>query len=495
MDIQTLMKTEALSRFGIASIKPYQNLVIQTILERAIYGTKNPGQLVVFPTGYGKSLCFMLPASILRGVTVIVYPLLALMSDQKKHMDRIGLQSELLCGGQSHEQRSSIWDRLQSGQSKIVITNPETLCTQSVISHLRTLKLELFTVDEAHVVCEWGQTFRPAYLQLMSAIRILQPSQVLAFTATASPAVIVKLKKCLFGGRQPHMVIADPDRSNIHYSTVRTFCRGQTLDDIARRCERPALVFCRTRFLTEKVFFKLKRHNPDSDMRYYHAGLDRSERASVERWFEQSNDGILVATCAYGLGMDKSNIRTVIHYSIPDTVEEFLQESGRAGRDSKQSQSIVMVPYSAITDSLTEPNQRRRSLLRVFADQNGCLRSGLMALMGREMQQCSGCDVCDGHAQEVPYEMETILKAVRRYPLRFGVNELACSLTAVYPRAGRSGFIYANALSSWTFESARSSIAALVRLGWLRSVRTGLRRKALVCPRAVKRLRFGPPAS
>ncbi|MDY4889362.1 MAG: RecQ family ATP-dependent DNA helicase [Sphaerochaetaceae bacterium] len=486
MDIQKLMKKTAREKFGITAIKPYQNLVIQTILEHAasprIDSRKQPantGQLVVFPTGYGKSLCFLLPSVMLNGISVIIYPLLALMNDQASHLSKNGIAAEIIRGGQTSIQRREIWNRLKSRKTKILITTPESLCTEQVISELRQLPIALLTVDEAHVVCEWGRTFRPAYLKLLSAIRTINPRQVLAFTATASRLVITRLKQCLFGGLKPHIIIADPDRTNIHYSVVRTLSRRQTLLEIVCRCNRPVLIFAGTRIATEEVFLFLKHKHPKYNMRFYHAGLRPEERTMVENWFKDTEDGIMVSTCAYGLGMDKAGIRTVIHYAIPSSIEEFLQESGRAGRDGKQSRSIILTTPADAKEAEKSPSLRKRALLSaiISTNRNQCLRTELLALMDHHVEHCSGCCTCDGTFEENPHGMIPILSAVMHHQCRFGTNSLAVALSNAYPCP-----MPLNTMPGWTFENIQEAIKALLDMGMLKKIRIGLRRRVLICP-------------
>lgn len=485
-NLQKLITENARALFGIETVKPYQNLVIQTILEHDTGQTlpdKSWGQLVVFPTGYGKSLCFLLPAAMLDGVSVLVYPLLGLMNDQERRLRQKGIRAEVLRGGQTRSQRAVIWDNLEQGRSRIIITNPETLCSASVMKNMHKLKgmrlLKLLVVDEAHVVCEWGQTFRPMYLQLQEAIRELQPAQVLAFTATASPAVIRKLRDCLFRGRTPHIVRADPDRQNISYNTVRTLSKEQTLLEILRHCPRPALVFIQTRWKTQKICWLVRSRLRHLDARNYHAGLSPTERADCEKWFQDSADGVMFATCAYGMGMDKSNIRTVIHWDIPDSIEEFLQESGRAGRDGLQALSFTMVDPGALdTESLSK---RKAQLVQVLMDQQTCLRRGLLALMDCTIEHCSGCDVCTGNSRSIPYGMKTILCAVRHYPLRYGIRELAILLSGSFPGKERHGLDpYWGALRGWSTEALNEAIKNLVQLGWLKSQHLDFHRTALI---------------
>ena len=243
---------EAAAPFGAAYLFPYQRLVISNVLEAADAlspgppGAEAPGpadpapghrrsvatagppedrirrQIVVLPTGAGKTLCFQLPAAILRGLTVVVYPLLSLMADQIRRAEGAGLTAVVLRGGQSREERTAVWDAVESGRLQLLLTNPEMLSQESVITRLAHSAVSHLVIDEAHCVSEWGETFRPAYLELGRVIRELEPAATTAFTATASPVVLDAIRTHLFGDGGAHLIQSVPDRPNIAYSVLET---------------------------------------------------------------------------------------------------------------------------------------------------------------------------------------------------------------------------------------------------------------------------------
>ncbi len=529
IDLQKLIKTQALMKFGISTVKPAQSLVIQTILERALgdlfgdsFGaspapntascdeldsgnrhedpTASPGhgfrhgqddaagQLVVFPTGFGKSLCFLLPALILTGLTIVSYPLLALMNDQAAKLKRKDIPFLMLRGGQTKQQRREIWRELEAGNARIILTNPETLCRPDVTSHLAKFRIELLVVDEAHTVSEWGRTFRPALLQIAQARMRLMPHQVLGFTATAGPRVIRSLQDCLFLGARPRIVLTDPDRQNIFYSTVRTLCKAQATYDILRFCPRPALVFVRTRHEAEHLFWQLRPRLKDIQMMYYHAGLTVNHRRYLENRYIKSDDAVLISTCAFGMGVDVPHLRTVIHHGIPATAEEFLQESGRAGRDGKESVSYTLLDIKDMmrlecgTRDRTRPHGQpsRQALMRTLASNEDCLRKGLLQMLGWRIENCSGCDVCNGLSNPIPYEMKVILRAVRRYPFRYTARLLSLVLSGIWEdtKLCNSSSPFYGALRNWTIETVREAIDSLILIGWLKTPA----RRRLICP-------------
>ena len=384
--------TTARSAFGLDYLYPYQRLVIANTVEA---NPERRHQVVVLPTGSGKSLCFTLPALLVKGLTVVVYPLLALIDDQRRRMSEAGIETRVLRGGQTRAERAEIFVAVRSGAVRCLLTNPEMLATAATRRHLSEVTIAHLVIDEAHCVTEWGETFRPAYLTLGETIDALNPAVTTAFTATASPIVLESVTRILFGSRQPQLVQGDPDRPNIAYNVVEVDSRENAIETLLRSgIERPAIIFCRSRKRTEAVARDIARTTGFDRCAAYHAGLTSDERAAIEAWFFASRDGVLAATCAYGMGVDKSNIRTVIHYDSPASVEAFLQESGRAGRDHHPARSIVLA-HRATSPRESDPLRLARE--RIMADYltcGQCRRSYLMAALGAEAAVCFGCDHC-----------------------------------------------------------------------------------------------------
>lgn len=422
MDIVEQITETAIEKFGITAIKPYQLLVMVRILEQDADRSNIENQLVILPTGTGKSLCFLLPSLLCRGLTIIVYPLLALMNDQTSKLKANGIVFADLRGGQTKAQRKSMFDLLKSGKTKLVITNPETLLQQSIINELKKLEISLFVCDEAHVV-KWGESFRPAYYMLKNAIDLLKPLQILAFTATASEDTTKEIIKYLFTIK-PLVIRGDIDRENIEYCSYPVADRTLGLVKILSECKKPALVFCRTRREAYYACLECMRVLHCSDFRYYHAGLSKEERRMLENWFLQSRDGVLFATCAYGMGVDKSDIRTVIHYSLPSCTEDYLQESGRAGRDGEKA-----FAYAFISPEDRTMNNKS-SLINAFTGEK-CRRQALLESMGQIKTDCTGCDICNNSTEKESYEETVISKLIKHYPFRY-TAETAADLLCAY---------------------------------------------------------------
>ncbi len=410
---------EARRAFGLDFLFPYQRLVVHnTLSDDSTYNH----QIVVLPTGAGKSLCFQIPALLLSGLTVVIYPLLSLMADQERRMRERGLSVAVLRGGQSRQERSRLFADLAAGRIQLLLTNPEALDHKEVLDALRPVTVDHAVIDEAHCLVQWGESFRPAYLTLKTTVPAIGPGRVTAFTATAGDATLGAIKRYLFPGGA-HVVRADTDRTNIHYTVLPALVKNRTIADLIRRGPRPAIVFCRTRVETERTAIDLLLRSPELPVRFYHAGLERRQKAAIEEWFFQSPQGVLVSTCAYGMGVDKPDIRQVIHRTVPSTVEAFLQESGRAGRDRQRASSTVVYDSEDLAES--EGDEQMRTYLTT----PGCRRAFLAESMGTFLQRCTGCDRCDGAAEDVNPLVELLCQFLRHNPRRYRADEIPPALS------------------------------------------------------------------
>jgi ATP-dependent DNA helicase RecQ len=474
--------------FGLNYLFPYQRLVVGNILEAAeasgvkvcwdlVYGDISAygvdsgmdgleetdrdragtgRQIVILPTGAGKSLCFQLPAMLLDGPTLVIYPILSLMADQERRLLEKNFAPVILRGGQSAEERAAIMKKLENKESRFIIANPEVLLTENMLKRLPEIGIVHIVIDEAHCVSEWGESFRPSYLEIGKIIEAAAAPLVTAFTATASAPVLEKISRYIFGGAGAHQIVGNPDRSNIAYAAQGAVLRDIAVRDLLAANPRPAIVFCSSRHGTESLARYLR--NSQSEVRFYHAGLERAEKTEVEKWFFSSDEGILVATCAYGMGVDKANIRTVIHRDCPPSVEAYLQESGRAGRDGAFSRAFLLWgpdDESALERAKTAADRKRLASLFEYARDTGrCRREQLLALLnyegGGEKPETECCDVCAKNARADLREEAPLTSFFRRNKRCYTLEEAAVILAADS--------------QAWTQNDAKHALSALLKL-------------------------------
>lgn len=321
--------------FGFDAFRAGQESVIQSLL------TGNSAA-AVFPTGGGKSLCYQLPALLLPGTTLVVSPLIALMKDQIDALQAKGVDAARLDSTLTTDEYRDIMSRLRGGQLKLLYVAPERFSNERFRAMLSGLDISLFAIDEAHCISEWGHNFRPDYLKLARFAREFQAGVILALTATATPSVLADM--CRFLEIDPQHAVRTPFyRPNLSLlsETIDAVSRDEwLLKRIQSRERGSTIVYVTLQKTAEYVAQQLK--NNGLPARAYHAGLDAEMRSGVQEWFMQANDSIVVATIAFGMGIDKSNIRYVYHYNLPKSLENYAQEIGRAGRDGLPSTCEIL---------------------------------------------------------------------------------------------------------------------------------------------------------
>ena len=535
----------ALKHFGIPYLFPFQRLVISNILEAAgFYGSSDEEiggatedskippvekdldiidppvrrQLAILPTGAGKSLCFMLPGVLLPHLTLLIFPLLSLMSDQLRRLEEQSIPSALLSGGQSKSERTEIWRRAETGELKFLLSNPETLIQPYNLEHLRELNFDHVVIDEAHTLPDWGLQFREALLKIPEIVDTCRPKMLSAFTATASDTIEKELQRIFSGASEIstdnqnrdnsvaptefdgpfHVIRANPDRPNISYHVIESLCKfhdlRRLLDPKYRYAlPRPALVFCATRMQAQRCAFQLRRWLEEREIYFYHAGLEREEKKRVQKWFFDSEDGILTATTAFGMGVDKKNVRSVVHYNVSRSVEAFLQESGRGGRDTEPAFSVVLYDAHDSAAAQEGKDSRYLRLLGSLTNRNRCVRASLMEAMGSPPVACSGCDICLKSRPRVPAGYREIMNFFRVYPRRFdssGAAQILCGVESIksLKRGDRHMYGY-GALSNWSVEEIESALFCLEKAGELKKPRRGFWR-GCIRPVSHRVLRF-----
>jgi ATP-dependent DNA helicase RecQ len=414
--------TAAREYFSIPSLYPVQRYTISNILEGI-------NQIVVLPTGSGKSLCFQLPSLLLPGVTFVIVPLLSLMEDQVRRLDKAGIQSGCIKGGQEEKERDRLMKEILAGKIRVVFITPESLLSKKMGPFFDKIDVQHLVIDEAHCVTEWGDTFRPAYTKIGQFIHTRHPRVVTAFTATASADVIGKMKQVLFDDIPIYTLVENPDRPNIHYQVIPVLSKSRGVIKILEYAERPVIIYTRSRKRTEFYAHLVRKRLTTDKVFFYHAGLDKRERKDVEDWFMKSDNGILTATSAFGLGIDKPDVRTVIHADVPYSTEAYLQESGRAGRDKQQSYAVLL--YSdedmLFADKLCDPVQQSRyeKLLGYVRETGVCRREYLLSLLQYELEgRCAGCDVCEKRVITGKEGEAGIMAFVKKYKRRFSKREM-----------------------------------------------------------------------
>jgi ATP-dependent DNA helicase RecQ len=312
--------------FGFSEFREGQREVIDALLD-------GESALAVFPTGGGKSLCYQLPALALDGLTLVVSPLIALMKDQIDFLARRGVAAARLDSSLSAEESRDITRRVLEGAIKLLYVAPERFNNERFLDLLGKLKIVLFAVDEAHCISEWGHNFRPDYLKLAEVARAVRAERVLALTATATPAVVADI--CAgFGIAKERAIVTGFYRRNLTLLTTATTARDRDALLASRFRERepgPALVYVTLQETAERVAAELAKQGFPA--RAYHAGMKPEARTQVQDWWQRSDAAIAVATIAFGMGIDKANVRYVYHYNLPKSLEGYMQEIGRAGRD------------------------------------------------------------------------------------------------------------------------------------------------------------------
>ncbi len=384
--------------FGFDQFRPGQADIVDAVVQ-------GRNTLAIMPTGGGKSLCFQLPALMRDGVTVVISPLIALMRDQVRALQEAGVEAGALTSGNTEEETEYVYAAANDGRLKILYMAPERLASSGTQAFLQRINTTLIAVDEAHCVSQWGHDFRPDYLRIGDLRRSLNV-QLAAFTATADEETRVEIITRLFDGSDPAVFLHGFDRPNIHLRfEAKDSPRRQILEFAAARKGQSGIVYCATRKKTESLSAALNEAGHSAC--HYHGGMEAPDRRHVEGRFQREDGLIVVATVAFGMGVDKPDIRWVAHADLPKSIESYYQEIGRAGRDGAPAETLTLygpddirLRRTQIDEGLAPPDRRaadhaRLNALLGLAEALGCRRQKLLAFFGEESEPCGNCDQCE----------------------------------------------------------------------------------------------------
>ena len=417
----------ALARvFGYTAFRPHQIEIVKGILG-------GHDSLSIMPTGGGKSLCFQLPSHLMDGVCVVISPLISLMKDQVDAACANGLRAAALNSSLSPGGHRAVREALASGELDLLYISPERLSAPGFWDALASWPVSFFAVDEAHCISQWGHDFRPDYLALSGLVERFPQCPVAAFTATATPEVERDILSRL-GLREPRLIRASFDRPNLFYHVLpKEEPHAQLLSFLGGHEGESGIVYRSTRRKVEETAAFLQKKGVKAEA--YHAGLPDAERMRVQEAFRRDECPVVVATVAFGMGIDKPDVRFVAHLDLPKNVEGYYQETGRAGRDGDPAHCLLLYSAADMAQLLyfarqTEDEEQRSIAekhayaMLEYAERNQCRRKALLSYFGEDFEEpnCGGCDVCTGEIQEEDYTIEAqkALSAMVRSGCRFG---------------------------------------------------------------------------
>lgn len=417
--------------FGYENFRLQQEQVISQVLSKK-------DALVIMPTGSGKSLCYQIPALIFDGLTVVVSPLISLMKDQVDQLREFGVNAVYLNSSLSAEAYAFNVRKVESGEAKLLYLAPETLMMEKTRTMLSTLKVDCFTIDEAHCISEWGHDFRPEYRQ-MAVVRKedFPEAACIALTATATPRVQEDIKNIL-SFKESETFISSFDRPNLFMKIAdKKDPDNQLLDFLYTRKKQSGIIYCFSRRQVDETAAMLEAEG--YAVKPYHAGLSDAQRAYNQRAFIKDDISIIVATIAFGMGINKPNVRYVVHYDMPQNIETYYQQIGRAGRDGLRSDCLLLFSYSDTQKikyfinkkegTEKEVAEKHLDALIKYIESSDCRRKPLMAYFGEQYKKdnCGMCDNClsvDAEVEDLTIQAQKFLSCMVRSGEKFGATHI-----------------------------------------------------------------------
>ena len=422
--------------FGYDSFRPGQEEIVKNILN-------GKDVLGIMPTGAGKSICYEIPALMLKGITIVISPLLSLMQDQVKVLNQIGIHAAYINSSLTSSQLDKALSNFQNGLYKIVYVAPERLSNKRFLDAISNLDISMITIDEAHCISQWGQDFRPDYLKIVDFVKTLKKRPILsAFTATATTNVREDII-CILSLNNPFILINGFDRKNLYFEVQRKSDNGKKtyiLDYISCHKDESGIIYCSTRDKVDEIYeFLLEKGVLVSK---YHAGMSDSSRKDSQDDFIYDKTNVMVATNAFGMGIDKSSVRFVIHYNMPQSIENYYQEAGRAGRDGLDAKCILLYCQKdvRINEFLINNNDsrglsledaaiikdrtfKRLRIMQGYCNTTDCLRNYILKYFGENpLKPCDNCYNCNHNFEtlDVTNEAKIIIECVKELKERFG---------------------------------------------------------------------------
>ena len=471
--------------FGYDSFKDGQEEIIKSILARQ-------DVLAIMPTGSGKSICYQIPALLLPGITIVISPLISLMQDQVKALNEAGINAGYINSSLSELQINTVYARALEGTYKILYVAPERLESMQFSNFADKIDISMITVDEAHCISQWGQDFRPSYLKIIDFIDGLEKKPIVsAFTATATEEVKNDIS-CVLKLHNPKVVVTGFDRENLYFEVETAKKKDEyVLDYIRNHPEESGIIYCATRKNVDALHELLS--SAGVPVARYHAGMSNEERKESQNDFIYDRSPVIVATNAFGMGIDKSNVRFVIHYNMPQSMENYYQEAGRAGRDGEPAHCVLLfsaqdiminrfllehkdfsdIPYEDI-ELIKQRDVKRLQAMEGYCRTSSCLRNYILEYFGEKRNEpCDSCGNCHKDFDEIDMtdDAKMVINCVWETKGRYGLNIIIGTLLganrARLKEAGTTEYRTYGILKNRSESELRMLISQLILDGYL----------------------------